>query len=91
MTPVIVSQRAEADEIEILEVDQDPSISGIDAPLSSIALLNDKISGASWIKTGPAPTDWTNQKIIQSNDSIIVIEGGTPSSTYISDIDGGTP
>lgn len=43
----------------ILEVDSDPSIDGVDAPLSSIALLDNDIDGKAWIKTSALSTGWT--------------------------------
>lgn len=80
------------DEIEVLEVDQDPSVNGIEAPLSSIALLNDKNNGASWLKTGPVSTDWSvltstgttgsisqaslNSKLTKGSHTIFCIDNG---------------
>lgn len=76
------------DEVSILEVDSDPSINGIDAPLSSIALLNDKNKGVGWLKTGPLITDWSS---LAQNETIKLIDGGTPSTSFIYCFDGGTP
>lgn len=47
------------DETFILEVDADPSIDGVDAPLSSIALIDNNVNGKIWIKTSASSTGWT--------------------------------
>lgn len=75
------------DEVVIVEVDDDPSIVGIDAPLSSIALLNNKYQGACWIKTGPSSTDWS---ILQKSEVGNIVDGGIPFSAYVYYVDGGT-
>lgn len=46
------------DEVYIVEVDSDPKVDGVEAPLSSIALLDNEEVGRAWIKTGPGNTDW---------------------------------
>jgi len=45
-------------EITIAEVTADPSVSGIDLPIGSFALLNDGMGGKAWIKFGALGTDW---------------------------------
>lgn len=46
------------DELQVLEVDSDPSTSGVSANIGSIALLKDGVSGKQWIKFGAATTNW---------------------------------
>lgn len=81
--------RITVDETHIVEVDADPSMDGVDAPLSSIALLDDDISGKAWIKTGPSSTDW--DPLNGATPSTGFLDGGTPSSIFdsLADIDGG--
>lgn len=43
----------------IIEVDQDPSIDGVDAPLSSVAVIDNSSDGRMWIKTSASNTGWT--------------------------------
>lgn len=67
------------DELVIIEVDSDPSVQGVDAPLSSIALLNNGEGGVGWMKTGPLSTDWSR---LGSNGSVTIVDGGTPTTTF---------
>lgn len=52
-------------EVLILEVDASPIIDPVDAPIGSLAMLGDGVSGLIWIKTGAANSAWT--KIHQGN------------------------
>lgn len=45
------------DQISILEVDADPSVSGVSAPVSSMALLYGTLGV--WVKYGAADTNWS--------------------------------
>lgn len=45
-------------EILIIEVDADPSVGGVSAPIGSIALLDDNTNGRMWIKSGATDTSW---------------------------------
>ena len=79
------------DEIFIIEVDADPTVDGVDAPISSIALLDSPSDYGMWLKVGSSPTDWkdiANQKAEASG----FIDGGSPSTVYdtLVDIDGGS-
>lgn len=79
----------------ILEVDSDPTIDGISAPLSSIVIIDNGVDGKMWIKTSTEDTGWTeipnkNDVISLSNNGFI--DGGSPiESDYDSQfaIDGG--
>mgnify|MGYP005865722355 CR=1 FL=1 len=62
-------------ELTLAEVDSDPSISGLDLPVGSLALLGDGVSGKAWIKKGLLLTNWD--------------EVGAGSSQPSSDIDNG--
>lgn len=66
------------DETFILEVDADPAVEGIDAPLSSIALLDSETGHGLWIKSGPNSTDWQNM----GNQLSGIIDGGNPASYF---------
>lgn len=48
------------DELAILSVDADPSISGVTAPIGSMALLDNNVNGAMWLKTGAGDTGWVS-------------------------------
>lgn len=52
-------------EVLILEVDASPISDPVEAPIGSLALLGDGVSGLMWIKTGGADSAWT--KIHQGN------------------------
>lgn len=54
----------------LLEVDADPSIDGVDAPLSSIALIDNSVDGRVWIKTGASSTSWSR---IQASNKFILV------------------
>lgn len=47
-------------ELTVAEVDADPSVSGVDLPIGSLATLGDGVTGRCWVKTGPLGTDWTD-------------------------------
>jgi hypothetical protein len=47
-------------ELQILEIDADPSIGGLAAPLSSVAMLYGSGTGNVWVKTGTSDTAWTS-------------------------------
>ena len=46
-------------EILIVEVDSDPSVGGVSAPIGSMALLDDKVNGKLWVKSGAGDTNWS--------------------------------
>jgi hypothetical protein len=89
-----VKAQVTINETLIVEVDSDPSMDGVDAPLSSIALIDNNISGKAWIKIGPNNTDWESIVIssqLESITSYAFLDGGTPSSIFdsLEQIDGG--
>jgi hypothetical protein len=48
------------DELYLVEVDADPTVSSVTAPLSSLAIMNNGgVSSGLWVKTGTADTAWT--------------------------------
>lgn len=47
------------DELSILSVDADPSVSGVVAAVGSIAMLDDDTNGRIWLKTGAGNTAWS--------------------------------
>jgi hypothetical protein len=47
------------DELSIIEVDADPSIAGLSAEVSSLALLRGGSAGKMWVKTGSSNTAWS--------------------------------
>lgn len=49
------------DQINILEVDADPTSSGVSSPIGSMALLYDNANARVWVKTGAGDTAWTPQ------------------------------
>jgi hypothetical protein len=46
-------------EILLLEVDADPSTSGVVAPIGSLAILDDSVTGKLWVKSGAGDTTWS--------------------------------
>jgi hypothetical protein len=46
-------------ELSIAEVDSDPSVSGADLPIGSIATIGDGVNFGLYLKTGPLSTNWT--------------------------------
>jgi len=89
----------------VLEVDADPRVSGVDAPLGSLAMLNsNNTSGAQFIKIGPNPTDWdsciqkgySQLQSLSSTDianKYILLPGtpADPSSVLVDVLSGGGP
>lgn len=70
-------------EILIVEVDVDPSTAGgISAPIGSFALLDDKVNGKFWLKSGAGNTAWA--LIPRLADSTAFTAG----SIYFSDTNG---
>lgn len=47
------------DQLSILSVDTDPSVSGVQARLGSLALLDNQTLGTMWVKSAAADTGWT--------------------------------
>lgn len=77
-------------ELQILEVDADPTIAGLSAPLSSIAMIYGSVSGDVWVKTGAANNAWTSTTV-GGGSSNYQIDGGRADSNYggTSTVDGG--
>lgn len=42
----------------ILEIDEDPRDSGVDAPIGSLAMVSASGTGQQYIKVGAGPTEW---------------------------------
>lgn len=53
--------RITVDELMILTVDTDPTVSGVAAPVGSLALIDNGTSARVWVKTGAADSGWTQQ------------------------------
>lgn len=81
--------RITVDELAIIEVDADPTISGLDAPIGSIALLKTG-AGGMWQKTGSGSSNWTISTS-SGGTTNYQIDGGVASSIYggTTGIDGG--
>jgi hypothetical protein len=47
------------DQISVLTVDTDPTVSGVSAKIGSIALLDNNTLGAMWVKSAAGDTGWT--------------------------------
>lgn len=47
------------DQISIIEVDADPTVSGVTASIGSIASIYDGVNGRLWVKTAAGDTGWT--------------------------------
>lgn len=45
--------------LNIIEVDADPTISGVSAVIGSVAILNDGSNANTWSKIGAGDTDWS--------------------------------
>lgn len=69
--------RVTVDELLLLTVDTDPTVSGVTAPIGSIALIDNATNGNIWVKTGAADLGWTLQpkpaagSVLQSNTLVI--------------------
>jgi hypothetical protein len=76
-------------ELQILEIDADPSIGGLAAPLSSVAMLFGSGTGNVWVKTGTSNTAWTSTTVAGAVS--YQVDGGNATSNYnqTSPIDGG--
>jgi hypothetical protein len=67
----------------IIEVDSDPSINGISASLSSIAVLNNGSGSKIWIKTTNLDTGWS-QVALETDLSSYVTTGVTVNGKQLS-------
>lgn len=47
------------DQLQILTVDTDPSVSGVSANIGSIAMLDNGVLGQMWVKSGAGNTAWS--------------------------------
>jgi len=76
-------------ELQILEVDADPTIAGLSATLSTIAMLYGSVTGNVWVKTGTSNTAWTSTTVAGAIN--YQIDGGRADSNYgaTSAVDGG--
>lgn len=72
------------DQVSILEVDSDPSVGGVSAPIGSIATLYDTVNGRLWIKSGGADTAWSIITRLASGTAL------TPGTIQFTDANGFT-
>ncbi len=56
---MVLKAQITVNETLIVEVDEDPSLSGVEAPLSSVAMIDNDSDGRMWIKTSALDTGWT--------------------------------
>ena len=88
----------------ILELDEDPKVNGVDAPIGSIAMVNINNVGQQFIKVGPNPLDWdvciqkgyVSQNSLTENDIVnkyITLPGVPvdPTSVLVDVLCGGGP
>jgi hypothetical protein len=54
-------------ELNVYEVDSDPSVDGLDAPQGSVAIYD---NSGFWQKKGPLPTDWSPISLSEKAGSV---------------------
>lgn len=75
------------DQIAILEVDADPTSSGVPAPIGSIAAIYDGVNARLWVKSGAPDNGWTpmlrlatGATALQANTVMLTDASGNPTT-----------